>query len=216
MGKQDNCQVAVSLSVATATASLPVAWRMYLPESWADDAVHRSRAGVPDDVVFRSKPQIALSNGRTAKHTRRSSGCRRSPDTPIDRLAYLAKLRWLIERDDLELKQEIGLGHYEGRSWRGFHHHAALCIAAYGFLVAERAAIPPSAVGAGRLVQAPSLPNGHRPRGTATANRTSRPGLDRHHQTPHRSRPCADSAPMSVLRPDDPAALTSFMTFVTQ
>ena len=60
---------------------------------------------------------------------------------------YLAKLRWLIERDYLELKQELGLGHYEGRSWRGFHHHGALCIAAYGFLVAERAAIPPSGPG---------------------------------------------------------------------
>jgi len=61
LGKQDNCQVAVSLSVATAIASLPVAWRLYLPESWASDATRRSRAGVPDDVVFRSKPQIALS-----------------------------------------------------------------------------------------------------------------------------------------------------------
>ena len=69
-------------------------------------------------------------------------------DTAIDRLVYLAKLRWLIERDYLELKQELGLGHYEGRGWRGFHHHAALCIAAYGFLLAERAAIPPSAPGA--------------------------------------------------------------------
>ncbi len=56
---------------------------------------------------------------------------------------YLAKLRWLIERDYLELKQELGLGHYKGRGWRGFHHHAALCIAAYGFLVPGRAAIPP-------------------------------------------------------------------------
>jgi SRSO17 transposase len=138
------------------------------------------------------------------------------PDTPIDRLVSLAKLRWLIERDYLELKQEIGLGHYEGRGWRGFHHHAALCIAAYAFLVAERAVIPPSAVGTARLVQAPFLPDGHRPRGPAAANRTSRPDLDRHHPTPHRSRPCADSAAMSVLRPDDPAALTSFMTFVTQ
>ena len=56
---------------------------------------------------------------------------------------YLAKLRWLIERDYLELKQELGLGHYEGRGWRGFHHHGALCVAAYGFLLAEQAAIPP-------------------------------------------------------------------------
>lgn len=48
------------------------------------------------------------------------------------------KSRWRIERDYLELKQELGLGHYEGRNWRGFHHHASLCIAAYGFLMLER------------------------------------------------------------------------------
>ena len=52
------------------------------------------------------------------------------------------KARWVIERDYQELKQEIGLGHYEGRGWRGFHHHASLCIAAYGFLVAERCRFP--------------------------------------------------------------------------
>ena len=61
LGKRNNCQVAVSLSVATARASLPVAWRLYLPKSWADDAARRSPAGVPGDVVFRSKPPIALS-----------------------------------------------------------------------------------------------------------------------------------------------------------
>ena len=59
------------------------------------------------------------------------------------RLVDLAKLRWRIERDYQELKQEIGLGHYEGRGWRGFHHHATLCIAAYGFLISERETIPP-------------------------------------------------------------------------
>ena len=67
-----------------------------------------------------------------------------SEDIPFDRLVALAKLRWRIERDYQELKQELGLGHYEGRGWRGFHHHATLCIAAYAFLVAERAMIPPS------------------------------------------------------------------------
>src|SRR6476469_8492523 len=60
-------------------------------------------------------------------------------DMPFDRLVDLAKLRWRIERDYQELKQELGLGHYEGRGWRGFHHHATLCIAAYAFLIAERA-----------------------------------------------------------------------------
>lgn len=63
--------------------------------------------------------------------------------TPIKLLVDLAKLRWRIERDYQDLKQELGLGHYEGRGWRGFHHHAALSIAAYGFLVSERSPIPP-------------------------------------------------------------------------
>jgi hypothetical protein len=54
-----------------------------------------------------------------------------------------AKLRWRIERDFQDLKQEIGLDHYEGRGWRGFRHRAALSIAAYGFLVAERSPISP-------------------------------------------------------------------------
>jgi SRSO17 transposase len=353
LGKQDNCQVAVSLSVATAIASLPVAWRLYLPESWASDAPRRSRAGVPEDVPFCSKPQIALSQlaaalaegvppgpvladaaygndshfragirelgldyvvgvlattavwppgtepavpawggrGRRPARLRRGGDAapvlqvrdlaeglapevwqtvawregtaevlcsrfaalrmrpahgdaRRSspqpeewlliewpdgeahptkfwlstlpPDTPIDRLVSLAKLRWLIERDYLELKQEIGLGHYEGRGWRGFHHHAAVCIAAYGFLVAERAAIPPSAVDAGRLVKAPLLPDRHRRRGAAAAYRTSRRNLDHHHQTPHRSRPCADGSSMSLLRPDNPAAPDPPTMVVTQ
>jgi hypothetical protein len=53
------------------------------------------------------------------------------------------QMRCRIERDCLELKQEVGLGHREGRGWRGFHHHASLCIAAYGFLVSEKETIPP-------------------------------------------------------------------------
>ena len=52
------------------------------------------------------------------------------------------KVRWRIERDYPELKQEVGLGHFEGRCWRGFQHHATLCIAAYGFLISERETIP--------------------------------------------------------------------------
>ena len=64
-------------------------------------------------------------------------------DIAFECLVDFAKLRWRIERDYQELKQELGLGDYEGRGWRGFHHHATLCIAAYGFLIAERGAIPP-------------------------------------------------------------------------
>jgi len=69
----------------------------------------------------------------------------RSDDIAFSRLVDLTKLRWRIERDYQELKQEVGLGHFEGRGWRGFHHHATLCIAAYGFLISERETIPPSA-----------------------------------------------------------------------
>jgi hypothetical protein len=79
------------------------------------------------------------------------------------------QMRWRIERDYQELKQEVGLGHYEGRGWRGFHHHATLCIAAYGFLIAERATIPPSGVGSTALFQTPALPERYRPRGSALA-----------------------------------------------
>ena len=68
----------------------------------------------------------------------------------FERLVDLTKLRWRIERDYQDLKQEVGLGHFEGRGWRGFHHHATLCIAAYGFLVSERETIPPSGSGSSR------------------------------------------------------------------
>jgi len=60
----------------------------------------------------------------------------------LEELVATVKLRWRLERDYQELKQEIGLGHFEGRGWRGFHHYATLCIAAYGFLVAERRSFP--------------------------------------------------------------------------
>ncbi len=88
------------------------------------------------------------------------------PDTTLANLVEQAKLRWRIERDYQELKQEIGLGHYEGRGWRGFHHHATLCIAAYGFLVCEKGRIPPSGPPA-TILQAPPLPNSCYPRGAS-------------------------------------------------
>jgi SRSO17 transposase len=73
-----------------------------------------------------------------------------APTTKLKALIKMAKHRWIIERDYEELKQELGLGRFEGRNWRGFHHHATLCIAAYGFLLAERNRFSPSAR-AGRL-----------------------------------------------------------------
>ena len=66
LGKTDNCQVAVTLSIANHQASLPIAYRLYLPEEWANDAARRSKAHVPDDVKFRTKPEIALRQIRAA------------------------------------------------------------------------------------------------------------------------------------------------------
>jgi SRSO17 transposase len=303
LGKQDNCQVAVSLSAANDQASLPIAYRLYLPHEWADNPDRRAQAGVPDNVVFQTKPQIALDQLRAAiaagiaaevaladagygtdtdfrdgitatvlpyvvgiqsstslwppgieplppkpwsGRGRPTSAIRRDPrhrpiparqlaldlpqkawrrvtwregsntrlasrfaavrvrpahrdyhrSTPrpeewcliewpagqpeptkyflstlpanISRRALVntTKLRWRIERDYQDLKQELGLGHYEGRGWRGFHHHATLCIAAYGFLISERGAIPPSGQRQAPLIEEPRLPEGYRPRGS--------------------------------------------------
>ena len=66
LGKQDNCQVAVSLSLANADGSLPVAYRLYLPEAWASDAARRKKAGVPGEIGFQTKPEIALDQIRAA------------------------------------------------------------------------------------------------------------------------------------------------------
>src|SRR5215813_12934442 len=299
LGKQANCQVAVSLSIANHAASLPVAYQLYLPKDWIDDRARREKTGVPLDIGFKTKPEMALEmihwackvglprgvglmdaaygndsrlrSGMTALGVmyvagivpntlmwpsgsgpqRRgkplnNTGRRDEPnlisakevalglpkrawrtikwregsseqlssrfarvrvgvghnklipekltqewlliewpegeaeptkywlstlpeDVSFRRLVDFAKLRWHIERDYQELKQEVGLDHYEGRGWRGFHHHATLCIAAYGFLIAERARIPPSGPRSAALLQAPSLPDDYRPRGSALA-----------------------------------------------
>jgi SRSO17 transposase len=86
----------------------------------------------------------------------------------LDELVRLVKIRWRIERDFQELKDEIGLDHYEGRGWRGFHHHGTLCIAAYAFLAAERARLSPPAPLA--FLRPARVPRGFRPRGAATAS----------------------------------------------
>jgi SRSO17 transposase len=271
LGKVDNCQVAVSLSLATAEGSLPLSYRLYLTEEWAEDKARRKDAGVPKEIAFATKGEMA----RTQIEAQLAAGIPRGPvlmdaaygdeaafrdwlsareliyaagirpatavwydehqpapapvkpgrgrprtrllrdetHTPISvkalaeslprssyrtltwregtntqlrsrfarvrvraahanrprqeewlliewpkgeaeptryflstlpedisfkALVATVKMRWRIERDYRELKQEVGLGHYEGRNWRGFHHHASLCIAAYGFLMLER------------------------------------------------------------------------------
>jgi len=83
-------------------------------------------------------------------------------------LVQLAMLRWRIERDYQELKDELGLDHFEGRGWRGFHHHASLCIAAYAFLAAERLAhFPPAPLA---FLRPARLPAGFTPRGAPSAS----------------------------------------------
>lgn len=308
LGKQENCQVAVSVSLVNATMSVPAAYRLYLPEPWAKDKGRRELAGVPRDVVFEPKWRIALheierllrddlprapvladagygdvtdfrdgirklglsyavgikpettlwapgtgplppapykgrgqppkllrrdaehqpvsakqlahelpkSSWKTVRWREGTKGMMSSrfavvrvraahrdyqltepreeewllvewpagaseptkyvlssvpSDVALEDLVRLVKLRWRIERDYEELKSELGLGHYEGRNWRGFHHHGVLCIAAYCFLAAERARLSPPQPLA--FLRAAALPRGFKPRGAPAAKRTS-------------------------------------------
>src|SRR4051794_15639245 len=135
-------------------------------------------------------------------------------DISFVRLVELAKLRWRIERDYQELKQELGLGHYEGRSWRGFHHHATLCIAAYGFLVQERGAISPSGSAAPKL-KALDLPASYRPRGASDPTGAARAEFNRHHAPEAHRGPGPKPRAMSVLHNSLPQASAPF-PLVTQ
>ena len=108
------------------------------------------------------------------------------PDIPFDKLIDAVKLRWRIERDYQELKQEVGLGHYEGRGWRGFNHHATLCIAAYGFLIAERETIPPSGHPRPGRCKTSAVSRRPEPVRSTPAARTPRPKLRRHAPPTHR------------------------------
>jgi SRSO17 transposase len=94
-------------------------------------------------------------------------------NTKLKALIKMAKHRWIIERDYEELKQELGLGHFEGRNWRGFHHHATLCIAAYGFLIAERNRFSPSARAGHLGFVAPRPVSDFRPRGSPRSSRAA-------------------------------------------
>lgn len=304
VGKQDNCQVAVTVSLANSSLSVPCAWRLYLPESWCGDNSRREVAGVPPEIEFSTKWQIALDEvdellrddlplapvvadagygnvtefregltargfsyavgvnkqttvwpegtapegpaawkgtGRRPTLLRRSAHhqpltvlelarqlpakayrkvswregsrgsmhsrfarCRVRPahrddwrselreeewlliewpasepeptkywlssvpkTATAEDLVRLSKLRWRIERDFQEMKDELGLDHYEGRGWRGFHHHGALCMAAYAFLAAERARLSPPEPLA--FLRPARLPKGFRPRGAAAS-----------------------------------------------
>jgi hypothetical protein len=117
-------------------------------------------------------------------------------DTPLAVLVDVIKLRWRIERDYEELKSELGLAHFEGRGWRGFHHHASLCIAAYGFLILERSAFPPSAHW---RREKPALSGRSRSLRAADPSRTPRGELDRDDAKATDDRPGQIPLPMPML-----------------
>jgi len=303
LGKQANCQVAVTVTLVNEAVSVPAAYQLYLPAEWARDRARRRVARIPTTVTFQPKWQIALGQiralhgesvpaapivadagygvilefrdaltasglpyllgvredtlvwppGVTPRPPRRRRLRGRPPrrlkgparqhpvrlsalvaqlprdtwstvtwregtrgrqssrfvalrvrpaparrrrevppiewvlcewplgettptkyylstlpaSTPVLTLVRLAHLRWRIERDYQELKDEFGLEHFEGRGWRGFHHHGALCIAAYAFLAAERARLsPPEPLS---FLRAARLPKGFTPRGAPGA-----------------------------------------------
>ena len=98
LGKRENCQVAVSLSLANHHASLPVAWRLYLPKERAADLEHRRKAGVPDEIDFKTKPEIALEQIEAALSRAFS---RRGPDGRGLRLQHKSAYRHQRARVDL-------------------------------------------------------------------------------------------------------------------
>jgi SRSO17 transposase len=353
LGKQDNCQVVVSISLANHYASLPAAYRLFVPKKWFENDLKRRRAGIPSEIKFQTKSEIALDQLRALKDRNVSEGVvladaaygndskfrqglrklqlayvvgiqkttkvwrkgegplppapyggtgrqarllRPNPQSPAvsvlelaQRLSpsayeiitwregtnedlcsrfarvrvreahryYLkselppeqwlliewpegeaeptkywlsnlpeqvpfkdlvdwAKLRWRVDRDYQELKQEVGLGHFEGRGWRGFHHHGALCIAAYGFLAAERSAFPPSGAGGKPTFRSPPLPQDFRPRGSAGANRKAHPAFHRHFTKALDRGSGAKPLPVPVLSPTKRFSKNYETEFMTQ
>src|SRR5450830_1287850 len=348
LGKQDNCQVAVSLSLASSQGSIPIAYQLYLPKDWAADPARRKAAGVPEDITFATKPEIALAQIRQAigqgvpmgvvladagygdetafrdgitalgmlyavgirpgttvwapgtaplppkawsGRGIRPTKLRREPgnepmtvkalamalapqvwstvtwregsnnelsghftalrvrpahrdylrpemrpeewlliewpegeDEPakyffttapeeatLEQMVFVAKMRWRIERDYQDLKQEFGLGHYEGRGWRGFHHHATLSIAAYGFLMAQRLKAGSNASSKKNFAQrqVPAVPKDYVPRGSP-ARAASRTGLDHDTAPALKRRTRKRPGTLSALQLDK--SETTFMT----
>lgn len=145
LGKRANCQVAVSLHAACDTASVPISWRLFLPKEWDEDAGRRSRAGIPDEVRHREKWRLALDLideaigwGLAPKVIVADAGYGQITAFRHGLAERLAKMRWRIEHDYREMKHGLGLDHFEGRTWRGWHHHATLVTAAHAFLTLRR------------------------------------------------------------------------------
>src|SRR5271157_2488634 len=137
------------------------------------------------------------SNGQRARRSPTKYWLSTLPeDMPLAVLVDVIKLRWRIERDYEELKSELGLAHFEGRGWRGFHHHASLCIAAYGFLILERSAFPPSARWRRKK---PALSGRSRSPRAPDPSRTPRGQLDRDHAQAIDDRPGKIALSMPML-----------------
>src|SRR5438309_38959 len=228
LGKRDNCQVAVTLSVATEQASLPIAYRLYLPEAWAGDPARRATAGSLTSRFAAARVRPAHDDFRLSEPRAEEWFLAEWPEgeseptkywlstlpeaATLEELVATAKLRRRVERDFGELKQELGLGHFEGRGWRGFHHHASLCIAAYGFLAAERCRFSPP--GWRPRPRAPERPAGYRPRNSPRAPRAAQPGVDREPAPAPRGGADAPPAALPLLPASLPATVCAqqFMT----
>jgi SRSO17 transposase len=128
-------------------------------------------------------------------------------NVPLDDLVRLVKIRWRIERDYQELKDELGLDHYEGRGWEGFHHHGVLCIAAYAFLAAERARLPPQ-----HLLPS-SIPLAY-PKASGLAELPVRP--ERHNPTSITTMRCYRARSLILNLPSCPWCGTEPSNFVTR
>ena len=134
-------------------------------------------------------------------------------DTPLNELVSAAHQRWRIERDYQDLKQNFGLGHYEGRGWRGFHHHATLSIAAYGFLMTERLIADKPVGGKKNFIarQVPAVPKDYIPRGSP-ARAAARGALDHDTATELELRTHRSPRTVSLLRSSKPKRKATLMT----
>jgi len=103
VGKQDNCRVAVSLSVATWSSSLPIAYRLYLPKEWAEDSKRRKETEVPKEVRFQTKPEIALDQIRAAVAANLDRG------VVLADAAYGINTEFRDGLSDLELQYVVGV-----------------------------------------------------------------------------------------------------------
>lgn len=127
--------------------------------------------------------------------------------TALNDLVRTAHMRWRIERDYQDLKQDMGLGHYEGRGWRGFHHHASMSIAAYGFLMAQRLKAGDTSGGKKNFTkrQVPAVSEDYVPRGSP-ARATPRTGFDHLVTSAHKRSARQQAGLLSTLQLDHPTS----------